>query len=320
MSDELSSASEKNRARAAQIEELQKEIELQEKLFEEKFRAQEVSELNRIRSQNSRRFYSLFLAVIGLAITMVGYLYSIERIQDLTEFFARNYLTFMGAGAALLGVVSLLNSSNKVADVDFLRRATRKENNLNPQAAWPFPVGGKSELEAKDFKGTVAEMTSVLQAQAETYDEKASTLLDKGILYAGGGIVFFLVSIIGWQTLFHFVGYKPAHLFGVVSCGSLFIAIEIISAWFLKQYRNFTESSTELLKIKSMFDKFLLLKLASEESPLRVELEKQLGNTLAREIMWPEKSSGSSKGSIEIKSLNEILSLVQKLVKESKSD
>lgn len=289
-------------------------------MFEEKIRAQEISELNRIKSLDSRRFYSLLLALAGIAVVGFGYFYRAGGIENLSDFLGRNYLTLIGVGSIVLGFVSFLNSTNRIADVDFLRRANRKESALNPQTAWPFPTGEKPTKEIKDFKEKISEMTSILQAQAETYDEKASTLLDKGIIYAGGGIGFFLLSILTWQILFHFVDYKPAHLFGIVSCASLFIAIEIISAWFLKQYRNFTESSTELLKIKSMFDKFLLLKLASEESPLRPELEKQLGTTLAREIAWPEKIIHPSKGRVEIKNLNEILSLVQKMIKESKSD
>ncbi|WP_422842575.1 hypothetical protein [Acidovorax sp. M2(2025)] len=305
----------------ARLEDLQKQADLNEKLLAQRLQEQEIAEFERIKNQQRKRSYSLAAALGGLFSATFGYYYGINDVDTLANFISRYYLVLLGLGAMLWAVASLVGSSNRVADVDFLRRASRRnEKSLDPQAAWPFPIGGDEEEPAKDFKRMIEEITSLLQIQAETNDEKASTLLDKGILYAGAGIAFFLISIISWQLVFHFVGFKQAHVYGIVSCASLFVAIELISAWFLKQYRNFIESSTELLKIKAIFDRLLLLKLASEESAVPGSLDAQLGTTVARDFVWPERPANLNKQSFDIKSLNQILSIFQKMNKNSKDD
>ncbi|MDH8179558.1 hypothetical protein QIG81_27635, partial [Klebsiella pneumoniae] len=76
-----------------------------------------------------------------------------------------------------------------------------------------------------------------------------------GTSYSKGGITFFITSIIVWQVLSWLTGFKEQYIYGMISCSLLFIFIEFLSAWFLKQYRHFVDTSTYHIKVKSIFDK-----------------------------------------------------------------
>ncbi|MFG0603838.1 hypothetical protein ACF8PL_26980 [Delftia sp. WSY_4] len=275
-------------------------------------------ELERIKGQRKQRWVGSFTMFAGFFMATAGLLNSTNNLEAFRDFFLNNLFLILGAIFAGFGAVFYLGGLNRIADVDFLRRASRRRARLAPQAAWPFPTQVK-EKHQNDFKSTIKGMTELLRQQAETYDVKASKLLDKGVVYAGVGLLFFFISIVAWQLIFHFFGFSTAHIYGIASCASLFVAIEVISAWFLRQYRNFIDSSTELLKIKAIFDKIILLKLASDESLSSESLEAQLGEALARDFTWPERPVVPNKGGVDVKNLNEILSLAQKLLKDSKS-
>jgi hypothetical protein len=100
------------------------------------------------------------------------------------------------------------------------------------------------------------------------------------------------VSIIGWQALAWNRGWHPEFIYGIASCSILFIFIEFLAAWFLKQYRAFVDTSTYLIKVKSLFDRYMLTYLAqgdaritaSPEAPAAAALFAMLG----ADLKWPE--------------------------------
>lgn len=142
------------------------------------------------------------------------------------------------------------------------------------------------------FEDYFNEIRRVLLEQAHTSDKKASILLDKGTAYSKGGITFFILSIVAWQILAWITGFKEQYIYGIVSCSLLFIFIEFLAAWFLKQYRHFVDTSTYHIKVKSIFDKYMMSYLAikslsgnegSEESKYQAMLR-----VLEEDIKWPE--------------------------------
>lgn len=142
------------------------------------------------------------------------------------------------------------------------------------------------------FEDYFNEIRRVLLEQAHTSDKKASILLDKGTAYSKGGITFFISSIVAWQILAWLTGFKEQYIYGIVSCSLLFIFIEFLAAWFLKQYRHFVDTSTYHIKVKSIFDKYMMSYLAikslsgnegNEESKYQAMLK-----VLEKEIKWPE--------------------------------
>ncbi|WP_413290492.1 hypothetical protein [Bdellovibrio sp. HCB337] len=144
----------------------------------------------------------------------------------------------------------------------------------------------------ENFENYFNEIRRVLTEQAHIADTKASILLDKGTSYSRNGIVFYIISIIGWQILALYTEFKEQHIFGIASCSLLFIFIEFLAAWFLKQYRHFVDTSTYLIKVKSIFDKYMLsyltIKSLSTSTSNEDSKYQAMLNILAEEIRWPE--------------------------------
>lgn len=142
------------------------------------------------------------------------------------------------------------------------------------------------------FENYFSEIINVLVEQAHIADKKASILLDKGTSYSKGGITFFITSIIIWQLLAGLLGFQEQYIYGIVSCSLLFIFIEFLAAWFLKQYRHFIDTSTYLIKVKSIFDKYMLsfltIKSIGDSSDSNEEKYKAMLKVLEDEIKWPE--------------------------------
>lgn len=156
-----------------------------------------------------------------------------------------------------------------------------------------------SERKAKEdsalfesFENYFNDIRSVLIEQAHTADKKASILLDKGTTYSRWGIMFFIAAIVAWQVLAWITGFKEQYVYGIFSCSLLFVFIEFLSAWFLKQYRHFVDASTYHIKVKSIFDKYMMSFLAiktlggdneNQESKYQAMLK-----ILEDDIKWPE--------------------------------
>jgi hypothetical protein len=142
------------------------------------------------------------------------------------------------------------------------------------------------------FRSYFSSIRQLLEQKAAAADEKASILLDKGTSYSRGGIVFFVVAIIAWQVLSYFTEFRVQYIYGIVSCSLLFVFIEFLSAWFLKQYRHFVDTSTYLIKVKSIFDKYMLVYLASREAISDGhDTKKSTGHLLdllKTDISWPD--------------------------------
>ena len=142
------------------------------------------------------------------------------------------------------------------------------------------------------FESYFYEIRKVFLEQAHIADKKASALLDKGTSYSKGGITFFLASILIWQFLFWLTGFKDHYIYGLVSCSLLFIFVEFLAAWFLKQYRHFVDTSTYLIKVKSIFDRYMMSYLAikslgSERGNEEVKYQAMI-KVLEDDIKWPE--------------------------------
>lgn len=136
-------------------------------------------------------------------------------------------------------------------------------------------------------------ISSLLERKAEVADKKASILLDRGIIYTKFGIVFFIISIIVWQLLSWAKGFQTQFIYGIASCSILFVFIEFLSGWFLKQYRNFINTSMYLIKVKSIFDRYLLAFFAIKEFPSDTQSghsqSDRILHLLAEDIKWPDK-------------------------------
>jgi len=142
------------------------------------------------------------------------------------------------------------------------------------------------------------DLRTVLQDKASNADAKASLLLDRGVAYSKLGILFFIISIIVWQVLAWQHGFKNQFIYGIVSCSLLFLTIEFLSAWFLRQYVQFVDTSTYLMKVKSIFDRYLLTYLVVLDAKVQTLPDKTAAagvlQILKDEIKWPDMQPGKT--------------------------
>jgi len=164
-------------------------------------------------------------------------------------------------------------------------------------------AGKKEDVKTEDARTEFYELSSVehyihgitksLDRHIELSEKKASKLLDTGTMYLRRGIYFYVASIFVWQVVAHVWGVDKQLIFGVVSCSLTFLVVEFLAAWFLKQYRSFIDSSIQFMRVKSVFDRYLLSyyavkEFSSEESGGVAESKAQVLKVLAEEIKWPE--------------------------------
>ena len=176
-----------------------------------------------------------------------------------------------------------------------------------------------SPIAARDFVSYFDSIRKLLEEKASVADEKASILLDKGTLYSRMGIGFFITSIVAWQLAAAFYGFKVQFIYGIVSTSLLFVFIEFLSAWFLKQYRQFIDTSTYLVKVKSIFDRYMLVYLATKEAVANGHDQKkshqELVNLLKAEISWPDTYLTKNPDVSFAKETLETMSLLMKSMK-----
>jgi len=151
----------------------------------------------------------------------------------------------------------------------------------------------KPKLSIETLNSYLLKLTSIIEEKANFSDKKASLLLDRGVKYSRNGIIFYIVSILIWQILAWIKGgIQVQFIYGIASCSFLFIFIEFLSAWFLKQYRHFIDNSTYLIKVKSIFDKYMLTILALKELSNVEEISTESVNIivdmLKEDIKWPD--------------------------------
>lgn len=212
----------------------------------------------------------------------------------------------------LIGEIEELKRLQPSVDYQRIEELIRKSSIAAP----------KPELDAlKSFDNYFNAIRTTLEEKATVADQKASILLDKGTSYSRGGITFFILSIIVWQLLAWIKGFEAQFIYGIASCSVLFVFIEFLSAWFLKQYRQFVDTSTYLIKVKSIFDRYmlayLLLKEASGEN--REKLLEVLP-LLKEDIKWPETYLLRNADVSFAKEMMETMTYLLKTMKETTKD
>jgi hypothetical protein len=266
-------------------------------------------------------------AAVGIAVSMISFLYIIEELRQRkllresrfvdvdsrSRSISENELLF----SLMEEVKELKNSSSSNSDFE------KFEDLIEKQIA--FHQEPKNENET--FISYFNQIRKVIEQKANSADEKASILLDKGTSYTKWGIWFFIVSIAIWQILAVIYGFQVQFIYGMVSCSILFVFIEFLSAWFLRQYRHFVDTSTYLIKVKSLFDRYMLSYLVSNEAPKNEESQKERLNTLIKllseDIKWPETYLLKSADISFAKEALETMSLLAKSMKselKEKSD
>ncbi len=268
----------------------------------------------RQRMEGAKRFSFLMVGIFGLAVAIVSYLFTsgILRVEEVNKY----YLTIVGLLVAITVFAIYITDFSSFVDIDDVRAMARSAR-LGPDENPTLTEDAASSMSIlpDKFNQAIHFIGRDLVESADDSNRKASKMLDTGKRIAVLGFVFFAVSIVFWQWYFYKVGFAQWHVYGMISCASLFLAAEIVSAWFLKQYRHFVDASTNYIRIKAIFDRYLLLKLASDEDSPQHSVNKAIFEVLSRDIVWPISGVGSSGAATVdgLKSLESILSSVAKI-------
>ena len=261
-------------------------------------------------SKRPPRLITLLLAYLGVGMMLLG-----TTKQNITPLLQEYGLAVAGGVIAFIALVLQLDEmikrreelNERVSSVDERRREISESEalrslwkeikNVNETQQVDYEkiesIISKSEQKKNQerleqynsFSNYFDGIRTLLENKSTDADEKASILLDKGTTYSRLGIIFFIFSIILWQGISYVTGFKEQYIYGIVSCSLLFVFIEFLSAWFLRQYRNYVDTSTYLVKIKSIFDRYMLTYLAIHDSEKDTT---SLAHVLSDDIKWPE--------------------------------
>ena len=138
------------------------------------------------------------------------------------------------------------------------------------------------------FQEYFEDIIKFFNQQIDNSDRKASLLLDKGTAYSRNGVYFYITMIILSQIIIYFTGYQQQHIYGLAGFSLIFIFVEFLSAWFLKQYRQYVDTSTYLIKIKTIIERYFLVYLAIKEAQENGKNHAELLEILKEDIKWPD--------------------------------
>lgn len=242
--------------------------------------------------ERNKKFVLIF-SIFLILFSYFGYqVYNppIDEPKTFKLFFEENIFTYIGIPTIYvlsMELYSLLKNTKNLSDIDTSRETTQNSLANDNQSIKHEEERLTTLASLNSFKSYFLKIINILEEKSIDSDKKASILLDNGKLYFITGITYFIVAIIFWQIYISYIGeFKTNHIYGIVSTSLVFIFIQFISAWYLRQYKSFSDTSTYLTKIKSIFDKYMLIYLVSVEKgdkDFTILLEQ-----LSSEIKWPE--------------------------------
>lgn len=147
------------------------------------------------------------------------------------------------------------------------------------------------------FEAYSSNILKSLSAYATSSEITATKLLDKGVAFMAGGLVFYVVAIIVWQVFANLL--KPdEHVMyvGMAACSMTFIVVEFLAAWFFKQYRYYVEVSLSCLRVRSVYDRYLLGYYALREfdSVDAENARNHMAEILKEDVKWPTYKGGAA--------------------------
>ena len=227
--------------------------------------------------------------LVAVPLVLIGtYLFMIEIMKSKARYEPR-FVDVDVTSNRQTGPVSLMSLAAKIEKLQMELEATRSPHPSSRAQEGTSPAPSPPDL---TFALYFESIRNLLEQKAEVADKKASILLDKGTGYSRFGIGLFVAAIVGWQFAAHATGFQTQYIYGIASTSLLFVFIEFLSAWFLKQYRQFVDTSTYLIKVKSIFDKYMLVYLAGKEAIAdghdSKKAKQMLLDLLGEEITWPD--------------------------------
>lgn len=145
------------------------------------------------------------------------------------------------------------------------------------------------------FEAYTSNILKSLSAYAASSEITATKLLDKGVAFMAGGLVFYVLAIVIWQVFANLTHPDPHVMYvGMAACSMTFIVVEFLAAWFFKQYRYYVEVSLSCLRVRSVYDRYLLGYYALREfkSETDKNIRDQMTQILKEDVSWPTYKGG----------------------------
>lgn len=140
------------------------------------------------------------------------------------------------------------------------------------------------------FEAHISNVLKSLSAYATSSEITATKLLDKGVSFMAGGLVFYVLAIAVWQIFANFTHPDPHVMYvGMAACSMTFVVVEFLAAWFFKQYRYYVEVSLSCLRVRSVYDRYLLSYYSLREfnSESDASIRNQMTESLKEDVNWP---------------------------------
>ncbi|MNV65800.1 hypothetical protein D3C71_1585180 [compost metagenome] len=160
------------------------------------------------------------------------------------------------------------------------------------EASGDYKVAERERVLGTAFEVYVCGVVESLDKHISLTEEKGSNLLDRGLLFLFGGILFYVAAIVGWQMWAKYGEPEVSVMYiGMFASSIVFLVCEFLAAWFLKQYRHYVDASLACLRVKSVYDRYMLSYYAVKEMAPEVgEVSEKLNRVLEaikEDVMWP---------------------------------
>ena len=284
------------------------------------------------RKEQSKQSQAIIAAVIAF-VAVVAFIYGVlsfnrpDLINEARENLGGSLAILFGVGVIVVtftaliamlgnatfervstpeGRVKFASSLSKVLTI-FLKLTTgmeftdsegdkRNQTRENDQAERDIYSYGASSTETP-FEVYVSDILRSLSAYAASSEITARKLLDKGVAFMAGGLVFYVLAIVIWQVFANLTHPDTRVMYvGMAACSMTFIVVEFLAAWFFKQYRYYVEVSLSCLRVRSVYDRYLLSYYALSEFKGEGEVgaRDKMMKVLKEDVNWPTYKGGVS--------------------------
>ena len=293
-------------------------------------------------SANTRRLYlTILLIILFVAITLL------LKIAPYTDSFKEDVISswqfraIFGLGfIVVLYRVWVLDSVSDISFVELDERlrfersrythsAVTEESERDLALIYKDKSVPRPEMEKKTERSRkvvsgfnfVDHMRSIIESldyQIDYAEEKASRLLEAGRAFVKWGIWLYVFNIIIWQAYLYYIDFSinAGIIVGMVSSTVIFLIMEFLGAWYLKQYRHYGDSAFSYMKVRSSYNRYMLAYCAILEFTTDdfSKAKEDMLRVLAESEKWPElKEINSNDFNYMLQSVESVGAVFEKL-------
>lgn len=247
-------------------------------------------------------------------VSVVCIVFSLAFYRIWTDGFVSESVSFVG-----------LDERNRYEGLVYSQAAAATEFFNKANSGVSSVVRGEKSLETPVKKASSYSFAENMRLIVESLDkqityaeEKASTLLEVGRGFVRNGISLYIASIFIWQLYLYYIDFEfsPGIIIGMVSTTMIFLVMEFLGAWYLKQYRHYGDSAFSYMKVRSSYNKYMLAFCAISEYTTDdyPKAKEEMLRVLAESENWPDlKDVNSNDFNYMLQSVESMGAVFEKL-------